>query len=476
MRRHWTIGRKLGTSAGSLLLLVVLLGAASWTALNRVSGELDRAVTRTAVAIDQMQGAAKRAEETTSDTRGAALSYGNEDDASGAANEKKLAAAYVRLDQMMALARPLAPVLAQKTMQRLMDELAIMRPLQAEYIQLSRQHEPEAAEKLMRERLEPLVDAVQADSLTVVKADRAELADAKVRSDRVESTSRWAIGVAFAAALLVSLMTLAAARGIQRTLAEAVSGLLEGADEITGASSQVASASQGLAEGSSRQAASVEETASSSIQAQAMSRRNADNSQTMAELAGSVEKMFCETQQHLREMVASMAEIDASGRKIARILGEIDTIAFQTNLLALNAAVEAARAGDAGLGFGVVAEEVRNLAQRVGKAAKDTGTLVAESITTSSAGNRKVELVVQSLRQVAGSAERMRAMAQDVLSSSEAQSVGMEQIGKAMGTLEQVAQQTAAHAEESSAVAEQLQAQSMSMREIVGRLNAMVTG
>ena len=110
----------------------------------------------------------------------------------------------------------------------------------------------------------------------------------------------------------------------------------------------------------------------------------------------------------LAQMQASMAEIKSSSEKVAKINRTIDEIAFQTNILALNAAVEAARAGEAGKGFAVVAEEVRNLAQRAASAAKDTATLIEESIGSSGEGARKLEQVADAIRGITQSASEVR--------------------------------------------------------------------
>jgi methyl-accepting chemotaxis protein len=116
-----------------------------------------------------------------------------------------------------------------------------------------------------------------------------------------------------------------------------------------------------------------------------MARRNTENSNATAAMVSESQIRFEETDRSLTEMIAAMDGINASSEQISRIIKVIDQIAFQTNILALNAAVEAARAGEAGMGFAVVADEVRNLAQRSAQAAKDTASLIEDSIAKSQA-------------------------------------------------------------------------------------------
>ena len=122
-----------------------------------------------------------------------------------------------------------------------------------------------------------------------------------------------------------------------------------------------------------------------------MAHKNTENSQEAARLMALSRSKFDEAEQDLNQMVTAMSEINSQSDKIARIIKVIDEIAFQTNILALNAAVEAARAGEAGMGFAVVADEVRGLAQRSAQAAKDTSSLIEESISKSNNGKVKVD-------------------------------------------------------------------------------------
>ncbi|WP_263376062.1 HAMP domain-containing methyl-accepting chemotaxis protein [Granulicella aggregans] len=265
-------------------------------------------------------------------------------------------------------------------------------------------------------------------------------------------------------------------RGINVILQSSILELSDGAEQVATAAGQVSSSSQSLAQGASEQAASLEETSASSEEINSMARKNTDNSRSTAELLSRSQDKVNQANRFLEDMVVSMDLITESSGKISKIIKVIDEIAFQTNILALNAAVEAARAGEAGMGFAVVADEVRSLAQRSAQAAKDTATLIEDSITRSNEGKGKVDQVALAIRAVTEDSLKVKVMVDEVSLGSEEQSRGIDQIGRAIGQMEQVTQTNAASAEESAAAAEELSSQSETLKDVIGRLQEMVGG
>ncbi len=263
---------------------------------------------------------------------------------------------------------------------------------------------------------------------------------------------------------------------VSRSIGSAVSEIGSAVDQYLSASSQIATSSQALAQGTSEQAASIEETSASTEELTSMTRKNAENSNSAAAFMIETSSIVEQANRTLDQMVASMSDINASSDKIAKIIRVIDEIAFQTNILALNAAVEAARAGEAGMGFAVVADEVRNLAQRSAQAARDTTALIEESIAKSGEGRTKLDQVAAAIRAITESAQKVKTLVDEVKLGSEEQARGIEQIAKAMTQMEHVVQNNSASAEESASAAQELNAQSRTVQQNVGRLTALVAG
>jgi methyl-accepting chemotaxis protein len=178
----------------------------------------------------------------------------------------------------------------------------------------------------------------------------------------------------------------------------------------------------------------------------------------------------------MSEWTNAMDAIDSSSAEVAKIVKNIDEIAFQTNILALNAAVEAARAGEAGAGFAVVADEVRSLAQRSAAAAKETADKIEVAITNSRKGSQCTAKVEESLTQIAEKVTSTDSLVADIATAAREQAQGIEQINTAIAQLDKVSQSNSASAEESASAAEELDAQAETLKDQVVKLRQLIGG
>jgi methyl-accepting chemotaxis protein len=263
-------------------------------------------------------------------------------------------------------------------------------------------------------------------------------------------------------------------RGITKPINRIIAGLDEGADQVNAAAGQVSSASQQLAEGASEQASSLEETSSALEEMAGMARQNADNSKQANELMTQARNVIGEADSAMKEASEAMSQISEASDKISKIIKVIEEIAFQTNLLALNAAVEAARAGEHGKGFAVVADEVRNLAQRAAQAARETGDLIEQTVTRVGKGVELNQLTSSSFTRIGEAANKVADLVAQITRASAEQAQGVDQVNTAVAQMDKVTQQTAANAEESSSASEELSAQAQTVKGMVEELVTLV--
>ncbi len=238
-------------------------------------------------------------------------------------------------------------------------------------------------------------------------------------------------------------------------------------DNISTASTQIATGNMDLSARTEQTASNLEETASAMEELTSTVRHSADSAAQANQLTNSAAQVARRGGDVVAQVVGTMTEIQASSQKIGDIIGTIDGIAFQTNILALNAAVEAARAGEQGRGFAVVAGEVRTLAQRSAEAAREIKALIGASVDKVETGTRLVSDAGSTMNEIVDSVQRVTDIVGEISTASREQSQGIGQINTAVADLDKMTQQNAALVEESTAAAESLKDQAARLSDVV---------
>ena len=289
-------------------------------------------------------------------------------------------------------------------------------------------------------------------------------------------TNTLVMSMAFGSLVIGILLAVFITRSIVKPIMRIVGELNEGAVQVNDAAGQVSCASQSLAEGASEQASSLEETSSALEEMAAMTRTSAENAKKANELAGKAREAANTGDATMGRLNSAMTGINESSEKVSKIIKVIEEIAFQTNLLALNAAVEAARAGEHGKGFAVVADEVRNLAQRSAQAAKETTELIENAVIRSHEGTQVAGDVGKALSAIVSDVGKVTELINGISRASEEQAQGVDQVNTAVSQMDKVTQQNASTAEESASASEELSAQAQTVKGIVNELSALITG
>lgn len=255
-----------------------------------------------------------------------------------------------------------------------------------------------------------------------------------------------------------------------------VQNIQDSSEQIDSGSGQVADSSQALSQGATQQASSLEEINSSLQQLSSQTRHNADSARTAQQLTEEVKHDADAGNTQMEQLNGAMAEIVKASEDISKIIKVIDEIAFQTNLLALNAAVEAARAGQHGKGFAVVAEEVRNLAARSAKAARETSDLIQGSSTKAQTGAEMASHTAESLEKIVAGVTKASDIVTEIAHASTEQDEGIRQIATGVEQVDDVTQKNTASAEQTAAASVELRNQAAKLHELVQRFRIEDSG
>jgi len=241
------------------------------------------------------------------------------------------------------------------------------------------------------------------------------------------------------------------------------------AEQVSAGAKQISDSSMALSQGATEQASSIEELTASIEQVSSQTKTNAENANKANEMAEQAKNYAVTGNEQMKEMLKAMDEINESSSNINKIIKVIDDIAFQTNILALNAAVEAARAGQHGKGFAVVAEEVRTLAGRSANAAKETTTLIEDSIKKSGEGTRIAKETAEALAKIVDEVNAVSGLVGDINNASNEQAAAIAQINQGIMQVSQVVQENSATSEESDAASEELSGQAEILYDLISQ-------
>ena len=261
---------------------------------------------------------------------------------------------------------------------------------------------------------------------------------------------------------------LGAIAAMQDRLRTLVGEIGQTADSILVASSEVASGNLDLSQRTEQTSHNLQSAATSLVDLTGTVGQSADAARQANQLASTASDAATRGGEVVQQGVRTMDTISASARKIADIIGVIDSIAFQTNILALNAAVEAARAGEQGRGFAVVASEVRSLAGRSANAAREIKALIGASVDQVQEGSTLVHHAGTTMDELVQSVRRVSDIMGEIMAATQEQSQRIGQVSGSVGELEEMTQQNAALVEEGAAAADSLKDQAGRLTQVVG--------
>ena len=245
--------------------------------------------------------------------------------------------------------------------------------------------------------------------------------------------------------------------------------IISSSDQVDAGAKQVANSSMALSQGATEQASSVQELSASIAEVSQRIRENAENAERAKELSAKSGEIMQASVADMELTRNAMDEISATSKDIGKVIKAIDDIAFQTNILALNAAVEAARAGAAGKGFAVVADEVRNLSQKSAEAAKNTTSLIENSIMAVEKGTALVNKTNACFAELASQSSEVNKLVEQISTQAQEQAVAIAQISTGVEQVSSVIQMNSATSEETAAASEELSSQANYLKDSTGK-------
>lgn len=475
--RNWNIRQRISFGLGSITVIALLFGLLALEALYQISADTDRITTQNLPSINRASALAEQIQsigdrnsilfmkQLLSPDEDLRLEFSDQIHTNLASLDQHAQAygVYVRTPED----------------KRLYEEFKAVQDrygsLFAEGIALCNSNKVQSAMELKESKLEPALSSMinGARALENYHHTMGKTAGAKIQT----TVHRACLGV-WSGLIIMLIAAVAISIGIivstSRVIRRVVDSIVEVTTRIALSGQQVSSSSQEVAQNSTRQANLLTQVGTCFTEISAVVKTNAEHSKQTYEIAQRTSASTEVGVVNMGELHTAVQAIKSASGDIATIVKTIDGIAFQTNILALNAAVEAARAGEAGLGFAVVAEEVRNLAQRSANAAKETALRIEAAIDKTNHGAELSHRVQDLFDKIQIQAREVATLGKTVLSSSNGTVSDISQIHVLVGTLDEVTQTNTAGSEESAVVASELLALTHDMETAVAHLQVFL--
>jgi len=265
-------------------------------------------------------------------------------------------------------------------------------------------------------------------------------------------------------------------KSINKQIKDIIDGLASGSHQVATATGEISSASQIMAAGASEQASTLSEISSNLNRITSMTKQTAKNAENADVLVADSVASAKNGHEAMLRLQKTAGDIQSASADTAKILKDIDEIAFQTNLLSLNAAVESARAGEAGKGFAVVAHEVRNLAARSAASAKKTAELVKVSQHAALQGVEIADETADIIDKMLKGSNKIAVIVQEITTATQEQAQGVSQVNEAIVNIDQVTQENANSSESLASSSQELSSQTLMMSNLVCELVGVVDG
>lgn len=477
MTRQMTIGKKLIASFGVVLATAVALSLGAFWQVRSLTSDLNNAVHVTArrqYLAGQIEDAV--AQMTVSEQtlllgailqRPAGMTKGKD------LFRKELAAVQAVMNEYQTLAEAGENNDALNALRQGLDQVVKAHD---DMVGALDRNQLDVMQKLFDEQVMPREDETDVEASALASQEVERLSAFAKSAESAASRGQWMIALLFLTSLAAGGVVLWVIRQTNRDLRGMAAEVAGGSLRVGRAAAQVSTASQSLAQYASEQAAALQETSASMQEMRAVTHKNNDNSSNTASLMNASMQKVAAAEMTIREMSVSMHEISLSGEKITKVVKLIDDIAFQTKILSLNAAVEAARAGAAGAGFAVVAEQVGHLAQECAEAARSTAEMIDGTVAGVRDGSLKLVKAAEAIQEVVKHSGQVKALVDEVHTGSQEQARGIDQVARAVSQMQEVTQKTASNAEEGAASGRELDQHAERLNKLVERMHDLVGG